>query len=97
MVQPYKCLAWSPSSLHPNFSPSIDFCYSLDDIKVLGVPFGFASFVSSFLQNMSNEDVHHINALSKLKDVQVVFEIIFQCFTQKPSSLLYLFLSLPTF
>jgi hypothetical protein len=77
MVQPYKCLTWSPSSLHPNFSPSIDFCYPLDDIKVLGVPFGFASFVSSFLQGMSNEDIHHINALSKLKDVQVVFGIIF--------------------
>jgi hypothetical protein len=48
VFQPHKCLAWSPSNLHLNFSPLIDFCCPLDDIKVLGVPFGFVSFISSF-------------------------------------------------
>jgi 2-hydroxy-3-keto-5-methylthiopentenyl-1-phosphate phosphatase len=67
VVQPCKCLVWLPSSLHPNFSPLIHFCCPLNDIKVLGVPFGMASFISSFLQNVLNKNVHHVNALSKLK------------------------------
>jgi hypothetical protein len=83
VVQPRKCFTWSPFSLHPNFFLLIDFCCPLDDIKILGVPFGFASFISSFLQDVLNEDVHHVNALSKLKDVQVIFWDHFSMFHPK--------------
>jgi hypothetical protein len=42
MVQPYKYLAWSPSSLHLGFYRTIDFYYPLDDINVLGIPLGLS-------------------------------------------------------
>jgi hypothetical protein len=38
-------------------------------IRVLGFPFGFVAFSSSFLQDVLDEDVCHVNALSKLGDV----------------------------
>jgi hypothetical protein len=49
VVQPCKCIIWSPSSLPPNFSPPFGFCYSLYNIRVLKVPFGFVLFSFSFL------------------------------------------------
>jgi hypothetical protein len=39
----------------------------------------------SFKQNTLDKDVHHIDALTRLRDVQVTFEIFFSCFTQKNS------------
>ncbi len=56
-----------------------NFCYHLDGIKVLGVPLGS----TSFLQDMLNKYVCHLNTLLKLKDVQVAFGIFSQCFTKK--------------
>jgi hypothetical protein len=47
----------------------------VDDIGVLGVSFGFASFSSSFLQDVLNEDVCHVEMLPKLGDVEIVFGI----------------------
>lgn len=48
------------------FSSFIDFCCLLDGIWVLGIQFEFASFISSFLQNVLDEDVHHVNVFLKL-------------------------------
>jgi len=47
-VQPYKCLAWAPSSLPPRFVPPIEFYCSFGGIKILGIPFGFVSFTLFF-------------------------------------------------
>jgi hypothetical protein len=50
-MQPYKCVAWSPCSLSPNFdTPS-------KGIKVLGVPLGITSFTSSFIKNVLLKNV----------------------------------------
>ncbi len=60
-------------------------------MKVLGTPFEFASFSSSFLQYMLEEDVCHVETFLSLGDVQVAFGI-FQCFVQR---LFYLFRCFP--
>jgi len=39
----------------------------------LGVPFGFDFFSLSFLQKALDEDVHHVDELSRLGDVHVSF------------------------
>jgi hypothetical protein len=70
-----------------------DFCYPLDGIKVFGVPLKS----TSFLQDVLDEDVCHLNALLKLEDVQVAFGIFSQCFTKKPSYLPHSIFPLPTF
>jgi hypothetical protein len=43
----------------------------------LGRPFWFWFFFSSFLQEVLDEDVCHGDVLSKLRDVQVAFGILF--------------------
>jgi hypothetical protein len=48
---------------------------------VMGFRFGFELFFSSILQDALNEDVHHVDVLSRLGDVHVAFGILFQCFT----------------
>jgi len=45
-------------------------------MKVLSTPFEFASFFSSFLQYMLDEDVCHVEAFLNLGDVQVTFRIL---------------------
>ncbi len=42
------------------FSLLVSFCIFLDGIKVLGVPFGSLSFVSSFFYDVLNDNVSHI-------------------------------------
>jgi hypothetical protein len=49
VVQPYKCLVWSPFNLPLNSFVFANFCYPLDGIKVSSILFGFASFISSIL------------------------------------------------
>ncbi len=66
------------------------FYYLLDGIRVLGILFGFTSLIFSFLQNKLDKDVCHVDAFSRLRDVQVTFGIPFQCFTHQP---FYLFCS----
>jgi hypothetical protein len=81
-----------PFQLAPYFSPPLGFCYLPDNIKVLGVPFGFVSFSYSFLCDVLDENVCHANVLLKLKDVQIAFGILCRCFTQSP---FHLFCALP--
>jgi hypothetical protein len=56
-----------------------------------GIPFGFASFASSFLQKVLGKDVQHVDMLPKLGDVKVAFGILFQCFAQRSSFLFHCF------
>ncbi len=66
------------SRLFFNFSPPTNFCYHLDDIRVLGIPFGSIFSTSSFLQNTTlDKDVCYVNALPKLRDVQITFGVFF--------------------
>jgi hypothetical protein len=58
--------------------------YLLDGIKVLGILFGSTSFNFSFLQNKLDKDVCHVDAFSRLRDVQIAFGIPFQCFPCRP-------------
>jgi len=76
IIQPCKCLAWSPLGFPFGFSPHFGFCYPLNGIRVLGVPFGFASFSFSFLQVVLNEDVRHVKTFLGLKNVHVAFGIL---------------------
>lgn len=80
VVQPCKCITWSPSNLFTNFSPPHGFCCLPNGIWVLGVFCGFVLFSSSFLQDILDEDVRHVNVFLGLRDVQVVFNILFQRF-----------------
>lgn len=85
LVQPHKFLAWLPSSLPLAFSPFVGFLYLLDGIKVLDASFGFVFFISSFLQDALDEDVHHVDVLLKLGDVQIIFGMhISSCFAHIP-------------
>jgi hypothetical protein len=84
---PFKPPSW--------FSLFSNFCWPPNNIKVLGIHFGSTSFVSSsFLQAALEKDVHHIEVLPRLGDVQVTFGIFFQCFAQRLS---YLLCSFPPF
>jgi hypothetical protein len=69
MVQPYNGMAWLPFGLPPNFLPLTNFCCHFNGIKVLGVPFGYMFFTSSFLQDTLEENVCHIDMISTLRDV----------------------------
>jgi hypothetical protein len=41
----------------------------VDNIRIMGIPFGFSFFWSSFLQKTLSEDVHHANVFLRLEDV----------------------------
>jgi hypothetical protein len=43
---------------------------------ILGIPFGFTSFIFSFFQKVLNEDVKHVDMFLRLWDVHVVFGIL---------------------
>jgi hypothetical protein len=49
----------------------------------LGVPLGFFSFTSSFLQDALDDDVHYIHTLPRLGDVMVAFEILVHYFDKR--------------
>jgi hypothetical protein len=65
------------------FFSLVRFCIHSNGIRVLGIPFGFASFSSSFIQKALDEDVHHGNALPKLGDILMIFGIFSKCFAQR--------------
>jgi len=44
-IQHHRCSTWIPSNLPPKFVPLTKFCCPPHGIKILGVPFGFTSFV----------------------------------------------------
>jgi hypothetical protein len=76
MMQPSKCLTWSP--FNPlDFSPPIGFCYPSNNIKILGISFGSTSFFNGI---SLNEDVCHVEAFPRLRDI-----ISSPLFTQPPS------------
>jgi len=54
-----KCSAWSLFGLSSGFSFLSDFCCMLDNIKILGIPFGFCFFFLLFVQDTLNKDVCH--------------------------------------
>jgi hypothetical protein len=68
-IQPYKCVAWSPSDMSLDFKTPPQFNTPLEGIKVLGVPLGTSSFTSSFIINVLLKDVQHVNILLKMSDV----------------------------
>jgi hypothetical protein len=69
----------------------------LGGIRILGVPFGFVFFTSSFMKEALGKDVRHANVFLNLGDVYVTFGILFRCFAYKPSFLLCCFLSFQVF
>jgi hypothetical protein len=77
LLQPHACTSWSPSSLPFNFPPFVDFCCPSDGITILGIMFGSTSFISYFLWYALDENVCHVDAFPKLKDIQVAFGIFF--------------------
>ncbi len=77
IVQLCKCLAQASSNLFLWFIPLVEFYAPFDGIKILGVPFGFASFAFSFLQEVLSENVRHVDVFPRLRNVQVAFDILF--------------------
>jgi hypothetical protein len=71
-----ELLSLGPFLLASWFTFLVGFYYPIDDIKILGIPFGSNSFFLSFLQKVLDENVRHANALPKLGDVQVAFGIL---------------------
>jgi hypothetical protein len=96
VVQPCKCLDWSSFYLAFGFFPPIDFCCPSNNIKIVGILIIFISFSLFFLQDTFDKDVCHVDVLPRLGDVQITFEIFFQCFVQK-TYLLCFFAMLLTF
>jgi len=76
VIQSCERLALSSYDLFLGVSSLVNFCCSLDNMKVLGTPFEFASFSSSFLQYMLDKDVCHVEAFLNLGDVQITFGIL---------------------
>jgi len=62
-----------PFQFAPQFPPPswflLCFGYAFNDIKILGVPFGFVLFSFSFLPNVLDEDVRHVSMYMGLGDV----------------------------
>jgi hypothetical protein len=77
VVQPYMCLAWASYGLPFGFTLLVGLCCLNDNIKILGIPFGFDYFSLSFLQKALNENVHHVDELLRLRDVHIAFGILF--------------------
>jgi hypothetical protein len=63
--------------LPTGFTPFHGFCCLPDNSRVLGVSFGFVAFFFSFLENVLDENVYHVDVLLKLGDVHVAFGILF--------------------
>ncbi len=81
MIEPHKVFGLVVFPIYLLvFFPFVDFCCMLDNIKVLGVLFGYVFFFSSFLQNVLNKDVCHVKMLLILRNVQIFFEILSWCF-----------------
>ncbi len=55
-IQPQKCVAWSLSSLPPDFNTPSWFTTPFEGIRVLGVPLGTFIFTSSFIKNVLQKD-----------------------------------------
>jgi hypothetical protein len=70
-------LTWLAFCLPLGFSHLVDFCCLSNVIRVLGILFEFPFFISSFLQDALDKHVCHAKVLMKLRDVQVVFGILF--------------------
>ncbi len=79
-IQPYKCVAWSPFGLSPNFNTPSHFTTPFEGIRILEVPLGTLTFTSSFVKDALQEDVQHVDLLFKMGDVQVAFGILTCCF-----------------
>jgi len=58
---------------------------------VLGTSFGFVYLTSSFLQDVLDEDIWHVNVLARLGDVQIAFGNFFLMFCPKTFLFLMLF------
>ncbi len=96
-IKLYKCVAWSRSNLLFNFNTPSQFITPLEKIRVLGVPLGTSSFISSLIKNVLLKDVHHVDLLPKIGDVQMAFGILTHCFMQWPLYLLQYTLPSSTF
>jgi hypothetical protein len=68
-IQLKKCVAWSPPDLPPNFNTPSQFTTPSKRIKILGVPLGTLTFTSSFIKDVLQEDVRHVNLLFRMDDV----------------------------
>jgi hypothetical protein len=73
-IQICKCSTWVLFGLPPGFVAPIEFCCSLGDMKIVGVPFGFVYFAFSFLPKVLSKDVWHVDVFSR-SVVHVAFGI----------------------
>jgi hypothetical protein len=68
-IQLCKCLGWALFNLPFGFTFALNFCCIINNIRILCDLFGFGFFSSLFLQEVLNEDVRHVDAFLKLRDV----------------------------
>jgi hypothetical protein len=64
-----KCSGWALFNLPFGFTLALNFCCIINNIRILCDLFGLGFFSSLFLQEVLNEDVHHVDAFLKSKDV----------------------------
>lgn len=80
MIQNCKFVTTWFTSTCLNFSFHVGFYTPLDNIKVLGIPFGSPSFAFFFIQYALDDNVCHVEALLSLRNILVAFGILFWCF-----------------
>ncbi len=76
-------------SLLLGFALPIGLCCHVDGIRISSIHFGSNYLFSSYLQDVLNENVRHVNAFPRLGVVYVAFGIFSWCFVQRPYYLLY--------
>jgi hypothetical protein len=69
VIQLCKCSGWALFNLPFGFTLALNFCCIINNIRILCDLFGLGFFSSLFLQEVLNEDVHHVDAFLKSKDV----------------------------
>ncbi|KAL2644887.1 hypothetical protein R1flu_012474 [Riccia fluitans] len=88
IVQPTKCVAWSPFGLPSSLSLPPGFSLPSTGLRILGAPIGSDSFQASFVGDALEVDVSIIHQLSLLGNPQVAFGLFSRCYVQRLGYLL---------
>ncbi len=67
-VKVSKCKFWSPSRISQNIEIPQGYTLLINGLCILSVPMGFQNFGTHFLNEISSQDMSHVNNLSPLED-----------------------------
>jgi hypothetical protein len=81
LVQPKKCVIWSPHGLDHSISLPSNFLIFNFDFRILGRLVGSKSFVESFAIKALHENLGMIFCLPMLANLQAAFTMLSLCYT----------------